>query len=191
MTYENMKDAFILKLSGCGFDRENIRKITNALDMSMAGYELTSRETALTTTDSENTNILVDLFLHSKGQVWKSEATVEEYKSYIVGRYGLFTLTNKTPGEVRPLDVKAYFDESQRMREMDGIGRASNETLNCYRKAFNCFYEWCVERHLLSDNPIRLVEKFEVAEKLRDYCDRDELEELRAACYTPWEKALV
>ncbi len=189
--YENMKDTFILKLSNEGFGRDEIKKITHALDMSMVGYELTSRETAVTTTGGENTNLLVDLFLHSKGQVWKSAATADEYRSYMVGKYGLFTLTGKTPAEIKPLDVSLYFDYSQSLRDMDGISRASNETLNCYRKAFNSFYEWCCERHLLSDNPIRLVEKFEVAEKLRDYCDRDELEELRSVCYTPWEKALV
>lgn len=191
MIYENMKDTFVLKLNGCGFNKDQIRLITHALDMSMEGYELTSRETAVATTDGKTTELLVELYLSSKGQIWKSEETAKEYRSYMCGRYGLFTLTGKTPGEIKPLDISLYFEQSQRMREMDGVERASNESLNCYRKAFNSFYNWCTERHLLADNPIKMIEKFEESDKLRDYCDRDELEELRGACYSPREKALV
>lgn len=191
MTYENMKETFILKLNGCGFDRDQIKAITHALDMSMYGYELVSKETAVANIGSQTTDMLVELFLSSKSQVWKSEETVKEYRGYMCGRYGLFTLTGKTPAEIKPLDVSIYFDYSQKLRVMDGNEKASNESLNCYRKAFNSFYNWCIQRKLLSDNPIDMVEKFEESEKLRDYCDRDELEELRSVCYTPWEKALL
>lgn len=191
MIYENLKDIFNLRLSENEFSTNQIKLILNCLDSVMVDYELTSKETSIATINSEDRVLLVNLFLSAKSLTWMSEMTSENFKISLIGKYGLFTLINKTPGEIRPLDIYHYFDLSQKLRLMNGESKASNETLNGYRTRFNTFFSWCVSRHLLQNNPIEMVDKFPEDKKLRDYCDREELEKIRHACLTSRESAIV
>lgn len=190
--YEKMKAELVLKLRDNGLDKDTITIVSRCLDNTFAGrYDVTSQETALATQQDIGENFLVNLYLASQSQFWQSEGTEENYRFYLVGRYGLFTICRKSPAEIRGIDIVAYFIAADKQRQLDGQEIPSNRTKNKYLQTFSSFYNWAIKKRFLQTNPTEEIEKFPEDVKQRDYADRDELEILRSVCHTPAESALV
>lgn len=190
--YDRMKMEFITKMRHAGLEKDIIATVTRCLDSVMADrYEVTGAETALVPADEYGQNFLLELYLNSQAQFWLNDGTEENYRYQLLGRYGFFTLCHKTPAEVKPLDIVAYFVRADEQRKLDRQDIPSNRTKNRYLQCLNTFYTWAIEKKLLSDNPVKSVQKFPEDINQRDYADRDELEILRNACVDNMERALV
>lgn len=110
--------------------------------------------------------------------------TIESYSRDLVIFTKYFNDTLIT--EIDTSKIKEFL----RFRE-DNYRITSTNTLEKIRGVLNVFFDWLVEENIVKTNPVRRVKAFKFYKKGNESLNSIELNEIRKACITQREKALI
>lgn len=167
----------ILLAQGCLTD-EIKQRFVIALD----AYEVQQRTTDVAPVNPTDNAALIKRFMVAKAVAGRSQKTI---KQYVDGLNKFIRMVNKQLLDVTPDDVRAYL--AHRMID-DGIYGA---TLANERSYVSTFYDWAVGAELLNRNPVRMTDPIKLNKAPKKAFSELELEQLRGACKTLKEKALI
>lgn len=183
-TYEQFKADFLMELRktlGQSFTKANIDPITSALDKTAFAYEFEPKTKELTVYNDPIPKI-VRLYAAVKTTEGLSKCTVEAYERVL----SIFFLwVRKQPEEIVANDIRMWlYDYSQRKIIQDG-------TLDSYRACVCRFFKWAADNEYLKRNPAQPIKPIKCEKKTRTAMSQLELENLRSACTTKRDKALI
>jgi len=160
-----------------GIDASRAKQIiANALN----GYELTDTNTSSSASDL---NEKIKFFLDTRLLDGLSAKTINAYKSELVqfSRY-----CSKTVSQITISDLRGYIADAQSEHAL------KRTTINNKTTILKTFFRFLVSEEMLTKDPAAKLKILKVDLKsLRDELDEEELENLRNACKTTREKALV
>lgn len=163
------------------FDKEQLNKIRNALYFHFKDYELVKKSTELVVPEDFIPRE-VQLYLVARKIEGLADSSLDQYKRTLTQ---LFTRTAKQPAEIKTEDLRIYFYEIQKLHNM------SNRSLDTQRIYINAFFNWCVLNEYLEKNVCAKIKPFKYEEKLKEGLTDMELEQVRLACKSKQEKAII
>lgn len=177
---EQFVNEFVASVSS-NFDEDTLRKIFKKLTVFVNGYEIKPVETSVALYVDYIPECYQTYFVTRKieGMSMKS---LEMYDLYLKD---FFRQVHKPFKAITTNDIRVYLYNVQTQR---GI---SNRSLDCRRTVINAFFEWCCNEEYINRNPCRNIKKIKFEEKERKPLSAIELEELRNACTSIRDKALV
>ena len=177
---EQFVNEFVASVSS-NFDEDTLRKIFKKLTVFVNGYEIKPVETSVALYVDYIPECYQTYFVTRKieGMSMKS---LEMYDLYLKD---FFRQVHKPFKAITTNDIRVYLYNVQTQR---GI---SNRSLDCIRTVINAFFEWCCNEEYINRNPCRNIKKIKFEEKERKPLSAIELEELRNACTSIRDKALV
>ena len=177
---EQFVNEFVASVSS-NFDEDTLRKIFKKLTVFVNGYEIKPVETSVALYVDYIPECYQTYFVTRKieGMSMKS---LEMYDLYLKD---FFRQVHKPFKAITTNDIRVYLYNVQTQR---GI---SNRSLDCRRTVINAFFEWCCNEEYINRNPCRNIKKIKFEEKERKPLSAIELEELRNACNSIRDKALV
>ena len=155
-----------------------LKEITDALNIELANYEVESVERAEADTDAE---YFLDAFLSAKMLEGKSAGTLKLYRSLLTRFF------ENVHAPVRQITVFHLRAHLQREKER-GI---SDKTLEGQRAIFCSFFGWCHKEGLLPSNPCSNLSPIKVPKVVRLPFTDVEIERLRDACTCTRDKAIM
>ena len=182
-SYEQMKNRFLLEVSNemPSLSVENVNKIGTALDRAAYGYEISQKDTALSTC-VDPIPVLVKTYIIVKKTEGRSDGTLENYARVLKD---FFFWCRKQPEEVNANDIRMYlYDYGQRRH-------ISEQSLDKYREIICWFFGWCHSEEYIQRNPARSVKAIKHESRERQALSQMELEYLRLACKTKRERAII
>ena len=178
--YEHLRNEFAAGLSP-RFGRGDIESILTTLDRIVCNYDVSEKQTELMVIDDIFPPI-AKTYLAVKSLEGLSEKTLAFYKN----RLKIFFETiEKQPQDVTANDVRMFLATYKMSKHI------SDRTLEKYRQILSCFFSWATDEEYLTKNPCRNINviKFETAP--RKSLTRIQLEQLRRACRTKREIAIL
>lgn len=160
---------------------EDLREVELAISLSLVKYDVTEAETAIALRSAEG-HELVKTYAASKIVEGHSRGTIEN-KVYALRAF--FDAVLLPPSQVRPEDIRLYLFN---YKEQRGV---SDRSLDKVRQNLNAFFVWCLEEGYVEKNPCAPIKKIKFVEEPRTSMDAMELEKLRGAANTPFEKMIV
>lgn len=177
--YEHFRQEVILELAKELYDKD-ISKVTHILDKISMNYDIKEKETALVVREGYPKEL--KLYLASLKIEGKSDGTIKLYKNRLKI---FFDSINKPLNEININDIRfflcAYKDEHE----------IKDGTLEKFRQIINVFFDWCSSEDYLDKNPCKNLKKIKYEDDKRNGLTRFQLEKLRRACKTEFEKAIV
>lgn len=179
--YERMKNIFMEELYKIGMDVEAVRAAGSALDRAAHAYEITPKETAL------STNVclvpqLVKTYIVVKKTEGLSLGTLENYYRTLKC---FFSYIHKAPEDVEANDIRMFI---YKYAESHNV---SERTLDKYRAMICWFFQWAHAEEYIQRNPAKSVKAIKYEKKERTALSQIELEYLRMACSTSRERAML
>lgn len=141
--------------------------------------DIVDMETLPATQDMTNEYIL-QLYDLKKGQ----KLSQETMKAYMIVFREFIRYTGKNLLQVTTDDVDMYL----RRKKREGN---QNTSLNNKRRKLNALFDWMRKMGLIIKNPVESIEPYPEALKPIDHLAPDEFEDIRAACRTTRDRALV
>lgn len=177
---EQFVNEFVASVSS-NFDEDTLRKIFKKLTVFVNVYEIKPVETSVALYVDYIPECYQTYFVTRKieGMSMKS---LDMYDLYLKD---FFRQVHKPFKAITTNDIRVYLYNVQTQR---GI---SNRSLDCRRTVINAFFEWCCNEEYINRNPCRNIKKIKFEEKERKPLSAIELEELRNACTSIRDKALV
>lgn len=182
-SYEQMKNSFLLEVSSLfpSFSVDELNKISSALDRSAYGFDVSRKETALSTY-VDPIPMLVKTYIIVKKTEGRSDGTLQNYARVLKD---FFLWVRKQPEEVNANDIRMYLYNYQQHHHI------SERTLDKYRETICWFFGWCHAEEYLSRNPARPVKAIKYESKERQALSQMDLEYLRMACKTKRDRAMI
>ena len=177
---EQVLNNLMLKFDGKVPD-ETLPVIKQQLMMYFKDYDLVQKETHLSTK-------VIDI--QREVREYLVARKIEGLSNKTLTSY-LYTLNNfifaigKPIKEITTQDIRKYLWE---VKTSTGIKDIS---LNNIRTVIKAFYKWLVLNDYVSKNPVDLIKPIKCEKNTRHSMDDIELEQLRAACTTARDKAMV
>ena len=179
MSYEMFRTAIASRLH----DRLPVKLLHDVLqqiDEVASKYEIrrTCTDIILVSDEPE----MVKMYLTSLAIANKAKSTLNDYRMHLKR---FFSHIKKPFNVVTTNDIRKYLFEYQ---IESGLAKSS---LDHVRTVVNAFYSWCVNQEIMERNPVKLVDKIKVPKKILPPLEQIDLEQMRGACKTPREKALI
>lgn len=177
---ERFVNEFMAQLNDIIPDRY-LLLIKQKLDVYISNYEISKRETSL----AEYTGFIPDcykIYVDTRKIEGMSEKSLKDYNIYLID---LFRYFNKPLEQITTNDLRVYLYNIQQERNI------CNRTLDHRRTVINTFFEWCTSEGYLNKNPCKNINKINFNKKDVVPLTKIELEQVRDACRTTREKALV
>ena len=155
---------------------ELMQKVMPVIGETLAGFEVEQ------IVQPENKgNDLLQAFLDAKEVEGRSKKTLERY-AYLIGR--LLEEINTTTEQVTVYHLRSFFMAEKRR----GI---SDRTLEGFRSVFSSYFGWLTKEGLIQTNPCANLGAIKYSKQVREpYSDAD-IEQLKEACKTPRDRALI
>lgn len=153
-----------------------------AITMVLRDYSITQQVTDLAVYEEDETQLVFRKFLAAKIAKGLSSRTVRYYKESISMA---LRVINKPYDQVTADDVRYYL--AMRVQR-DGV---SKTTANNERRNLSAFYTWLQKEEILLKNPMARVDVLKEDKKKKKAFTQMECEQLRDACRTTREAALV
>lgn len=163
--------------SGCY--SENARQ---RILIAMEDYEISQRCTDIVVADETDNANVINRFILSKRVQGLSEKSIKQYAR--AARKFAEKMNIKLT-ETKANDIRLY--TAYRMTQDGAKGRG----LQNERYYLSAFFEWAVNDELMQRNPIKQVERLKLPKKQKKAFANIECEQLRGACKTLREKAIV
>lgn len=177
---EQFTNLFMTKIDGKVPD-EMLKTIRDELLVFTNDYDISKRNTEI----APYTGYLPEcykIYMVTKKIEGMSQKTLELYNMYL---QDFFMFLNKDVKEITANDIRVYLYTVQQER---GI---SNRTLDSRRSAIHAFLEWAANEEYIPRNPCRNIKPIKYERAERKPLTAMELEQVRAACQTAREKAIV
>lgn len=178
--YEHMRNDFLLQLSN-SFNPDETNKIINILDKVVTNYDVSEKETALVVYNDDIKRV-ANLFLASKRLEGLSDKTIENYGNRL---RIFFKHVYKRVEDIETNDIRMFLYQYQKEAHL------SDRTLDKFRQILNGFFRWCVDEEYIRKNPCRNIHDIKYIIEPRHALTRLEFEELRRACKTKRDLAIV
>lgn len=177
---EQFVNEFISSLSG-DFDEDILSVLFKKLTVFVNKYEIKPVETSIAIYTDYLPECYQVYFVTRKieGMSMKS---LELYDLYLKD---FFRQINKPIKNITTNDIRVYLYKVQTQRGL------SNRSLDSRRTIINAFFEWCCNEEYVDRNPCRTIKKIKYETKERKPLTAIELEQLRNACATARDKAMV
>lgn len=182
--YRNCNDEVIVKLIGrlsCKIPKMEIDlpyqlDIKRVVEEVLYGYEVTSKETALITSDLDSK---INYFLASKKLEGLSSLTIKNYE-YSLRKFSEFF--NKPLSTITTPDLKMY------MYSLADGRRES--TLNTIMIPIRLFFDWAQNEEFIIKNPAKKIKPVKEPKRMKQPLSIEQVELLRDSIITKREKAI-
>lgn len=183
--YRNCNDELMIKLIGkltnelpnLEIDFKEQLKAKKAIEEVLFNYEVTSRETALTTSDLEGK---INYFLATKKLEGLSPRTLKNYE------YTLRKLQNvfyKPVSTISTADIKMLmYAESE---------KKSPSSMNTFMTPIRLFFAWLQNEEFIIKNPCASIKPVKEPKRMRKPLTEEQVELLRDSMLTRREKAIL
>lgn len=120
-------------------------------------------------------------------QIQQNMNDISQLKESLYDLYlkDFFLVMNKDIKKITTNDIRVYLYKVQQQRKL------SNRTLDSRRSAIHAFLEWATNEEYIDRNPCRNIKRIKYERKKKKPLTPLEMEQLRNACETVRDKALV
>lgn len=183
--YRNCNDEVMVKLLGkltielpqLEVDFQEQLRIRKAIEEVLYKYEVTSRETALTTSDLE---AKINYFLATKKLEGLSPKTLKNYEYTLRKLQNLF---HKPVSTITTADIK--------MLMYSEADKKSASSMNTFMTAIRLFFAWLQNEEFIIKNPCASIKPVKEPKRLRKPLTEEQVETLRDCILTRREKAIL
>lgn len=183
--YRNCNDEIMVKLLGkitnelpnLEVDFQEQLKVRKVIEEVLYNYEVTSRETALTTSDLEGK---INYFLATKKLEGLSPRTLRNYE-YILRK--LQNVFYKPVGTITTADIKMFmYSEAE---------KKSPSSMNTFMTPIKLFFSWLQNEEFIIKNPCASIKPVKEPKRMRKPLTEEQVEQLRDSMLTRREKAIL
>lgn len=183
--YRNCNDEIMVKLLGkitnelpiLEVDFQEQLKVRKVIEEVLYNYEVTSRETALTTSDLEGK---INYFLATKKLEGLSPRTIRNY-DYILRK--LQNTFYKPVGTITTADIKMLmYAEAE---------KKSPSSMNTFMTPIKLFFAWLQNEEFIIKNPCASIKPAKEPKRMRKPLTEEQVEQLRDSMLTRREKAIL
>lgn len=178
--YEHLRNTFLSSLES-HYNVNDVNRITNLLDKVVLDYDISEKITALAVIDDDYLKI-PKLYLASKHLEGLSDLTINFYANRLKI---FFESLKKNTKEITPNDIRMFLVQHQIRANV------SDRTLDKFRQILNSYFEWCKNEEYISKNPCKNIHEIKYETKPRHALTRLQLEQVRRACKTKRDLAIV
>ena len=184
-SYRNCNDEIMVKLLGklttelpeLEVDLEEQLRVKRVIEEVLYNYEVTSKETALTTSDLD---AKINYFIATKKLEGLSPKTLKNY------RYTLEKLQNtfhKPVSTITTADIKMlmYIEAEKK----------SPSSMNTFMTPIKLFFNWLQNEEFIIKNPCAAIKPVKEPKRMRKPLTIEEVEQLRDAILTRRERAIL
>lgn len=175
---ETFLNDIILKLEK-KVPNEYINTIINIVSLSLNNYDLAPKTQALSCVIIPD---CINIYLATKKIEGKSVKTIDLYKLYLTE---FFRVIQKKLEDITTNDIRIYLYIIQENRKV------SNRTLDSRRTVICSFLTWCSAEGYIEKNPSINIHPIRYEHKERIPLTDIQMEQIRQACKTPRELALI
>ena len=179
MSFESFRADLISRLAS-QLPGDHLQSVLSVMDEMASSWEFSAKSTAIIPADGLPE--AVRLYIASKSVESIARGTLVNYLCTL--RIFFATVPHRLE-EVSVSDVRLFMNWYKSSRNV------KNSTLDSKRVILNSFFEWCVDEDLLRRNPVRHVRPIRCEDPERLPMTALELEQVRKACTSLREKALV
>lgn len=176
--YEQFRSSLAARLSE-RLPAGLLHDVLQEIDIVSADYEI--KRACVDLIVSGGLPEIVKIYCASLAIEQKALGTIDGYRSEL---QRFFDTVRKPYTLVTTNDIRLYMHH----REQTGLKKSTIEHI---RVTINAFYSWLVDEEYLDRNPARKIPPIPVPKSPREPVSAVELEQIRAACVTPREKALI
>lgn len=176
----SLRDEAVIKIVGKltqEFAEINQLKVREIVEEALYKYEITSKETALVTSDIEDK---MQIYIASKRLDGLSEKTLKNYNYELIKFASCLV---KPIATVTTADLRMYL--SARCKNM------KPSSMNAQISILKSFFGWLCDEEYIPKNPTKKLKQTKEPKRLRHALTDEEVELLRQACKTNREKALI
>ena len=165
------QEEILAQLAGI-IDRQVLQMVEAAVGSVLRNYEVTRKETALSTNVVEFPEL--DLFL---GRMRYRNCATGPIKQYRTAIMGFLVYVGKPVEEITDKDIRSFLDEYERIRQI------KKRTKDGKRRILSSFFTYLLNNgYLPKGNPMVRVEAIEYTKTVRQALTAREVEKLRIAC---------
>lgn len=184
-SYRNCNDEIMVKLLGklttelpvLEVDLQEQLRVKRVIEEVLYNYEVTSKETALTTSDLD---AKINYFIATKKLEGLSPKTLKNY------RYTLEKLQNmfhKPVSTITTADIRMLmYSESEKKRP---------SSMNTFMTPIKLFFAWCQNEEFIIKNPCADIKPMKEPTRLRKPLTVEQVEQLRDTVLTKRERAVL
>ena len=162
--------------------KETLSLIINELDVFCSQYDISKKETSLSTFVEELPPEF-QMFMIAKKVSGRSKNTLKQYTYHLVP---FFYAINKKVCDITNTDIIVYLYSLQKNRN----GSMGNRTLENIRLVLSSFFGWCHDNAYISSNPMKSVQPIRYEKKEINPIDDEEFERIRMSFTNPRDKAV-
>lgn len=183
--YRNCNDEIMVKLLGkitnelpeLEVDFQEQLRVRKVIEEVLYNYEVTSRETALTTSDLE---AKINYFLATKKLEGLSPRTLRNYE-YILRK--LQNTFYKPVSTISTADIKMFmYSEAE---------KKSPSSMNTFMTPIKLFFSWLQNEEFIIKNPCASIKPVKEPKRMRKPLTEEQVEQLRDSMLTRREKAIL
>ena len=178
--YEHLRNEFAMKLTP-RFGRDDVECILATLDRTAANYDILEKQTELMVLDDLFPQI-AKTYIAVKCLEGLSEKTLKFYENRL---RIFFETVEKQPQDITANDVRMFLATYKMSKNI------SDRTLEKFRQILYCFFTWATDEEYLTKNPCRNINVIKFETTPRKALTRIQLEQLRRACRTKREIAIL
>lgn len=178
-----MKEQFICEILHHlpSFSSDQLSEIKEAIRIVLCKYDLNTKETSLQVIDNSSLHYL-QMYLEAFEQAGKSKGTVNLYQFHLSH---FLSYVNKDIRNINDDDVYSYLYNYRHKRSV------GNSYINQIRLILNGFFKWLIKKRILSVNPVDSIDPVKCQKKVKKPLSAEEVEQLRSACSTERNLAII
>lgn len=177
---EHFAKGFLAKLDGKISD-DDLGIVLKELQLYVDDYDINKKCFELATHDQLLPEVYKAYMVAKKVE----GLSPDSLKSYAFHLTEFFRIVNKPVEKITTNDIRRYIYMVQTEKNV------SNRTLDNKRLVLNAFFSWCKIENYIDDNPCARIKPIKFKEEKRKPLTDMEMEQLRFACKTPRERALI
>lgn len=177
---DQLKNEFLLLLN-TKVPSEDLRVLSTQLDLILANYEISPRNTELIPYGSDIPKT-VEIYIVSKKIEGLSEKSLYLYKIVLEN---FFQTVRKKPEQISANDIRIFLYQYQKEHKI------SNRTLDSKRTVIRSYFDWMASEGYLDKNPAINVTPIKYERKHKRAMTQMDLEKIRSVCETKREKAII
>ena len=177
---EKLKNELLLLLN-THVDDNNLKSISQELDVILSNYEVETRKTDIVLYNFEIPET-VKMYIVTKKISGLSEKSLYLYSIVLKD---FFITIQKTPDKISANDIRLYLYTYQKEHNI------SNRTLDCRRTIICSYFGWMASEEYINKNPAINITPIKYERKHKKPMSQLDLEKVRNACETKREKAIV
>ena len=161
-----------------------LRDVQTIIELHIDDYEITKRNTEVVLYE-DFTPSWYQAYIVSQKIEGMSDDSLRQYMMYLKNFFEWLQDIQKPIEKITPNDLRVYLYTLQKTRKI------SNRTLDGRRTVLNTFLEWGTNEGYLNKNPCRAISVINYEKKDPIPLTAIEMEQIRKACRTIREKAIV